>query len=87
MTVRAFEYTENEAYLRETLRNIKAKLLIDLESFQQAVDLANTQIRSIDRCQDAWIAEVLFRRGIPIADFQKVDFGEEGFEVDDDQPA
>lgn len=87
MKVRTFKYTENEAYLRETLGNIKVKLLIDLESFQQAVELASTQIRSIDRCQDAWIAEVLFRRGIPIADFQKVNFGENGFEVNDDQPS
>lgn len=86
MMVRHFKYTEDEAYYRETLGGIKRKLLIDMESFQQAVSLTNEHIRNIDRCQDAWIAEVLFRRGVPIEDLQKTQFRQDGFEVDDDQP-
>lgn len=86
MSVKKFKYTEDELYLAGTMARFKKKLLIDLESFQQAVSLASNNIRQVDRCQDAFIAEMLFRRDVPISRCQMVDFGEDGFEVDDDQP-
>lgn len=84
--MRKFQFTDDEMYLASRMTGMKKKLLIDLESFQQAVSLASFNIRAIDRCQDAWIAEVLFRRNIPISNCCAVDIGEDGFEVNDDQP-
>lgn len=86
MAVKKYEYTEEENYTIERLLGFKKKLMIDQDSFQQALNLTRSHIQAIDRCRDAWLAEVLFRRGVPIASQGLIDFNDSGFEVDDDQP-
>jgi hypothetical protein len=84
---RKFNYSDTEAGDREMMLEIKHTLLQNVRTFRQGLDLANAQIRNVDRCQDAWVVEALFRRGIPIDRVHTVEFGENGLEVDDDQPA
>jgi len=81
-----YEYSRGEAQERDMLAELKKVLRRDLNVFRQGLDLANCQMRNVDRCEDAWIAEVLFRRGIPLDEIHMVDFGSEYMEVFDDQP-
>lgn len=78
------DYSEQEQNDRAALTDVKISLLRQYQTIRNHAGLVQLQIRNVDRCQDAWTTEMLFRRGIPLAQANTTDFGERSMEVNDE---
>lgn len=76
------DYTESEAQDRKLLTEVKLSLMAQMRFYKLGAEATAIKMRNVDRCQDCWTAETLFRRGIPLSNANSVNFGEESMEVD-----
>lgn len=83
--MKRYDYTKDEVTYLRGLMEARESLLGVRVDCKNKLELVDLHLGALERCHDAWTAEAMFRRGIPMSRLDSVTLGRDHLEVYSDK--